>query len=397
MSEVNLLSSKFKANPFPFYAQLRETSPIYRAKMGNRKVWLVTRHEDVQRLTRDTRFVKDRRNITGAKQKDPWVPALLRPLMHNMLDLDEPDHRRLKTLVHQAFTPRRIDQMKDSIREITTTLLDRMEQKNQLELIRDFALPLPITVITRILGVPEEDQMKFHHWTKAILKAPTELNMLLSLPQLSGMMGYLRNLLVQRRAHPKDDLISALVGAQEAGDQLSEDECLAMVFLLLVAGHETTVNLIASGTLALLEHPAEKRRLQSDFSLIGTAVEELARYAPPVDTLTERYAQEDLELLGSPVKAGEMVLGVIVSANRDERVFKDPDTLDLDRHPNPHLSYGHGMHYCLGATLARMDTGLALKMLLERFPDLHLSGTVSDLRWRSTFAIRGLERLPVEV
>lgn len=397
MGKISIISRSFKANPFPFYARLRKDSPIYPTQVGNRKVWLVSRYDDVLSLLKDERFVKDRRNIIGASQKDPWAPAFLKPLMHNMLDLDEPDHRRLKNLVHQAFTPKRIEHMRGRILEITESLLNHMEQQREMDLIRNFALPLPMTVITEILGIPGSDHGKFHHWTKAILKAPTELNMLLAMPQMMALMKYLRTLVQERKNRPQDDLITGIVQAEEAGDNLSEDECLAMIFLLITAGHETTVNLITNGTLSLLEHPAEKERLLNNFSLIPTAVEELARFAPPVEMATERYAREDIELLGTRIKAGEMVLGVIASANRDEQQFQNPDTLDLGRTPNRHLSFGQGMHYCLGAPLARMELHIAFRMLLERFPDLQLQGRPEQLKWRPTFVIRGLEALPVRI
>ncbi|GGJ40954.1 cytochrome P450 family protein [Deinococcus roseus] len=397
MGKISIVSRQFKADPFPFYANLRAESPIYPTQVGSRKVWLVSRYDDVVSLLKDERFVKDRRNIEGSKQKEQWVPAILKPLMRNMLDQDEPDHRRLKTLVHQAFTPRRIEHMRGRIQEITHILLNHLEKKREAELIHDFALPLPMTVITEILGIPAADHGKFHHWTRAILKAPTELNALLSLPQMVALMKYLRTLVQSRRDQPRDDLVTAIVQAEEAGDHLSEDECLAMIFLLITAGHETTVNLITNGVLTLLQHPAEKNRLLNDFSLIPSATEELARFSPPVEMATERYARSDLTLLGAGIKAGEMVLGVIASANRDESQFKKADVLDLGRNPNKHLSFGQGMHYCLGAPLARMELHIAFRMLLERFPDLVLKARPEQLRWRPTFVIRGLERLPVRV
>jgi cytochrome P450 PksS len=267
--------------------------------------------------------------------------------------------------------------------------------KGRIDLVDDYALPLPATIIADMLGVPSGDRRKFHRWSSRIVSTAARRDILWAIPAAWAFMRYLRKLFEQRRADPRADLITALVQAEEAGDKLSEDELLAMVFLLLIAGHETTVNLLAGGTLALLEHPDQMERLRRDPSLIKPAVEELLRYTSPVELATERFAREDLTIAGTTIPRGEQVLAVIASANRDERQFADPDTLDLTREPNRHLAFGQGEHYCLGAPLARLEGQIALNTLLQRLPNLRRAVAPGSLRWRRGLFLRGLEHLPL--
>ena len=321
---------------------------------------------------------------------------MFRALERNLLGLDGADHDRLKGLVHQAFTPRMIGQMQAHTQLVADAALDAADQRGQLDLIADFALPVPLTIIGQILGVPEEDNPKFNRWTKAFVSAGGGSgNPLVLIPNIMAFMVYLRRLIKTRRKQPEDDLISALVRAQEGRDQLSDDEVLAMIFLLLSAGHETTVNLIGSGMLALLEHPTEAAKLRGNPSLIKSAVEELVRYVVPAETATERYAAQDTTFGGVTVPKGELVLAVLGSANRDPAQFENPDVLDISRANNKHLSFGQGMHYCLGAPLSRMEAQIAINTLLRRAPKVRLSVPAQDLRWRSSLVVRGLETLPV--
>jgi cytochrome P450 PksS len=264
-----------------------------------------------------------------------------------------------------------------------------------MDVIRDFALPLPTTVIAELLGVPVADRHKFHRWSNAMTRVSTTWQIIGAIPSAWAFLRYIRRIVKLRRADPKDDLISALAQAEEAGDKLNEDELFAMVFLLLVAGHETTVNLIGNSVLALLEHPDQMRKLRSDSGLLKTAVEELLRFISPVELATERYAREDIVIGGVTIPRGAIVYAVLGSANRDDRQFNDPDALDITRHPNPHLAFGLGPHYCLGAPLARLEAQIAIKTLLNRMPDLRLAVTRGALRWRSSLVLRGLESLPV--
>src|SRR5262245_16528812 len=359
----NLASRQFKANPYPFYTRLRAEAPFYRTTLPDRQVaWLVSRYEDVLMVLKDERFAKDRFNIITPEQraKMPWMPGLLKPLAHNMLDQDGANHTRLRTLVHKAFTPRLIERLRERIQAVCDELLNAAQPNRRIDLIREYALPVPVTIISELLGVPPQDRHKFQAWSKRIVSSSSSGDLLLALPAIWLFIRYLRRLFQLRRADPQDDLITALVQAEEAGDALSEDELLGMVFLLLVAGHETTVNLIGSGTLALLQHPEQLDLLRRNPTLIKPAIEELLRYTSPVDIATERFAREDITIGEVTIPRGEQVLAVLGSANRDEQQFTNPDTLDITREPNKHLAFGHGIHFCLGAPLARLEGQVAV-------------------------------------
>jgi cytochrome P450 len=402
MNEIavpDLASSRFKADPYPFYARLRAEAPVWRTTLRDKRTaWMVTRYEDVAGVLKDDRIAKDPLNAQDPEQRarEPWVPGFLKPLERNMLDVDDPDHRRLRTLVSKAFTPRLIERLRQRIERICRELLDEMERNGKTELVRDYALPLPATVIAELLGIPTSDHRKFHRWSNRIVSISSGRDVWKALPAALSFLRYLRKMAERRRSQPEDDLMSALVQAEEAGDKLSQDELLAMAFLLLVAGHETTVNLIANGTLALIEHPEQLERLERDPSLIKPAVEELLRYTSPVEIATERYARQDLEVAGKVVPRGELVLAVLGSANRDDMYFENPDTLDLTRDPNKHLAFGRGgAHHCLGAPLARMEGQIALTALLRRFPEIRVAVPHESLRWHRGLFLRGLERLPL--
>jgi len=402
LPKVNIVSREFKANPYPFYARLRAEAPVYRTVLPDKQpAWLITRYDDVFMVLKDEqRFTKDRTAAMSAQQlaKTPWVPPMFRPLSRTILDTDGVEHARLRSLIHKAFTPRLIEQMRERVQGLANTLLAAAARQGKMDLIRDYALPIPLTIIAEILGIPEKDRMKFHRWTKAFIALTASNNALLwGLPHLVVMLGYLKRIFKERRANPRDDLITALVQADEAGDHLTEDELLAMVFVLLIAGHETTVNLIGSGALALLENPDQMRLLRQRPELIKNAVEELLRYVSPVEQATERYAREDVTLHGITIPQGEMVLAVIASANRDERQFTDPDRLDITRETIKAVAFGQGVHYCVGAPLARLEGQIALLTLVERMPNLELATTPRTLRWRPGLTVRGLEALPVAI
>src|SRR6185295_8747852 len=334
---MDIHNSEFKANPFPFYARLRAEQPVYQTQLPDKtRVWLVTRYEDVHSLLKDERFTKNRYTAMTLDQvrKLPWVPPMFRPLERNMLDLDPPDHTRLRALVHKAFTPRLIEQMRGRVHALANELLDAVAKKGEMDLIRDYALPLPMTLITEILGVPARDRDKFHKWSRVIVSVNRVIVNWRVSRVIWSFNRYLRAFFKKRRSEPKDDLVSSLIQAEEAGDTLSEDELFAMVFLLLIAGHETTVNLIGNGALELMRHPAETEKLRSDPSLIKLGVEELLRYTAPVFLSSERYASEDVTIQGVTIPRGELTFGVIGSANRDEAVFENADSLDISRENN---------------------------------------------------------------
>jgi cytochrome P450 PksS len=392
-------TSESKANPYPHYARLRAESPVCEVRiLGKQTAWLVTRYDDVLAVLKDERFAKDRfKTLTsGQLAKQPWMPSMFKPLARNMLDLDPPDHTRLRELVHKGFTPRFVEQLRGRIEALTQNLVDSLRGKQKFDLIADYALPVPATIIAEMLGVPAEDRERFHRWSSRLTTAAfSSLGMLLALPSAAAFLRYIRRLIQSRRKRPGEDLVSALVQVEETGEKLSEDELVAMIFLLLIAGHETTVNLIGNGTLALLEHPAQMEKLRKEPALIRTAVEELLRFEGPLETATERFASEDVSIAGVTIPQGALVYAGLASANRDERQFAEPDRLDITREPNPHLAFGLGIHYCLGAPLARLEGQIALLALINAFPNLKLRVPRERLEWRRGLVLRGLERLPV--
>jgi len=398
IASVNVTDPAFKANPFPFYARLRVEAPVFPVTVrAKQRGWLVTRYDDVVTVFKDERLAKNRHNAMTPEQLKHaiWIPPMFKALDRNLLGLDSPDHTRLRALIHKAFVPRMIEQIRDQIQTLAHELLDKAEAKGSMDIIADFALPLPLIIIGRILGVPPEDNTKFHNWTKTFVSAGSNANMFVLVPTLMRFMGYLKKLIKERRARPKDDLISAMVEAKEGTDRMTDDEVLAMIFILLSAGHETTVNLIGSGVLALLEHPEQIAKLRGDPTLAKPAIEELVRYVCPVEMATERYARETLTIAGTTIPRGELVLGVIASANRDSNQFINPDVLDITREQNKHLGFGLGAHYCIGAPLARLEGQIAITTLIQRMPHLRLSVAPDQLRWNGTFILRGLHALPV--
>ncbi len=395
---IHITDPNFKADPFPFYARLRAEAPVFQVSgfRPHKKAWLITRYDDVQAMFKDERFAKDRNNAMTPDQlkKAMKLPGIFKALEQGLLGIDDPNHARLRNLIHKAFTPRLIEQMRDQVQTVATELLDKAERKRSVELIADYATPLPLTMIGRILGMPPQDNGKFYRWTKTFVNAGTS-NMFVLVPTLLRFMSYLRALIKERRARPKDDMISTMLLAKEGTDQMTDDEVLAMIFLLLSAGHETTVNLIGTGTLALLQHPDQMAKWPSDSTQAKIAIEELVRFVCPVEMATERYAREDITIAGTTIPRGELTLGVIGSANRDASVFTNPDTLDITRENNKHLAFGLGAHYCVGAPLARIEGQIGITTLLARFPNMRLQVPSDQLKWRGTFIVRGLEKLPV--
>jgi cytochrome P450 PksS len=396
---VNLASPEFKANPYPFYARLRAEAPVHRMTLPTGETaWLVTRYDDAATVLKDERFLKNPANALppGQAIRRPWFHMLFSPVWHNMLNQDPPRHTRLRALVHKEFTPQRIEQMRGHIQALADELLDQVQERGHMDLIRDYALPLSTTIIAEMLGAPAEDGRRFHHWSSAILgRRSSTWGLLKAIPNVWAFTRYIRKVVKNRRADPRDDLVSALAQTEEAGDALSDEELVAMIMLLLMAGHETTVNLIGNGTLALLEHPEQMARLRNDPALIVPAVEEMLRYTSPVELAPERYPCEDVALAGAVIPQGAMVFVVIGSANRDERQFANPDALDITREPNRHLAFGLGGHFCLGAALARLEGQIATGTLLRRAPGLRLCVAPDRLRWRWGLVNRGLEALPL--
>jgi cytochrome P450 len=320
-------------------------------------------------------------------------------MSRNMLDTDPSDHERLRSLVSKAFTPRLIERMRPRVQAIADALLDAVQVRHEMDLINDYAFPLPITVIAELLSVSAEDRDKFREWLDAAVSGDTTQEYVekVLLPNMQAFIDYLRAMFEEKRKNPRDDLIRALVWAEEAGDKLSEDEMLTIVFLLLVARHETTVNLIGNGVLALLQHPDQLQKLRDDPSLIKPAIEELLRYDGPVEISTERFAREDVWIGETVIPKGELVMVVIASADHDPQRFPEPETLDVTRADNKHLAFGKGIHFCLGAPLARMEGQIAINTLLHRMPNLRLKDSSESLIWRPGLVLRGLKGLPCGV
>jgi cytochrome P450 PksS len=400
--KLDLVSQAFKANPYPAYAHLRTSAPVAFTQLPDgRHAWLISRYADVMAALRDPRLVKDRRKVATQHRMrfERFLQPMFSSLQFNMLDLDPPDHTRLRALVHKAFTPRLVEQLRQRIQSLANQLLDRAANRGALELVSGYALPIPATVIADLLGVPSADRDRFHRWTNRLVSVSSGGDLLKALPSLLLFKHYLERLIARRHLEPRDDLISALMQAEEAGDRLSGDELISMMLLLLVAGHETTVNLIANGMLALLEQPDQLQRLREEPDLLahGTAVEELLRYTSPVQIATERYAVETVQFSGRIIPAGALVLCVIGSANHDQNLFGQPEQVDLARTPNPHLAFGQGIHYCLGAPLARLEARIAFDTLLKRFANVELDVLPESLTWRRGIFLRGVERLPLRV
>lgn len=393
---MRLDSPSFKRNPYPHYARLRAESPVYCATLAAwlPRIWVVTRYDDVVKILRDDRLSK---NYIDAF---PWLPPALRPMYRNLLTLDPPDHTRLRSLVQRAFTPRLVEELRGHIQEWCDELLDAMANNARCDLIRDYAFPLPLTVIESMLGVPTEDRPRFGPWAIAAARSASSVRLrdfIRSLPAAWRLMRYMEALVARRRAEPRDDLISALVEAEEEGDKLTATEIVAMVLLLLLAGFETTVHLIAGGALAFLQHPDQKRRMLEHPELTESAVEEILRYMSPVEFATPRVALEDITIGEVTIPRGALVGAGLGSANHDESQFPDPETFDIARDPNRHVAFGFGIHFCLGAPLARLEGEIAVPALFRRFPDLRLAVPASELRWRPSVALRGVAELPVSL
>ena len=390
----------FRVNPYGRYAELREADELARTDDG---LWVLTRHADVLAAVRDARLSSHPKHAEGRRRerRQGALPFLSNGPLEIMLMADAPDHTRLRRLANKAFTPRAVEAMRPRIVEIVDELLDAAVARSSAGAVRfdvmtDLAEPLPVIVICELLGVPTQDQEQFKPWSTWIARMlDPDVDMAMAqtaIPAVMGFIQYFQALIEKRRADPRDDLLSALIAAEAEGDKLSTPELFAMVILLFIAGHETTTNLIGNGTLALLRNRDQFELLRKDPSISATAVEELLRYDAPVQ-VTARTATEDLELNGIPLRKGEAVLCGLAAGNRDPRFVNDPDGLQLDRGSPQHLAFSNGMHYCLGAPLARMEGQIAFDALARRFPDLELAG--DNPPYRDHFVLRGLASLPV--
>jgi cytochrome P450 len=391
--EAERLDQGYFQDPLGLFARLREETPVKQVLTPRGELaWLVTRYDDVRAALSDPRLSMD----TSKLRPTGWKPnPVFGYLNTNLLSLDPPDHSRLRRLVSKAFTPRRVVALRPRVEAVAAELVAAMAGQDEVDLVQAYAFPLPITVICELLGIAAADREQFQEWSRNVFSSvitPDEFRQ-----TAAAVHRYFTELLAERGRAPGDDLLSALITVRDAGDALTEHELIAMMLLLIVAGHETTMNLIAGGVLALLSDPAEMQRLRAEPELLSTAVEELLRYVNPVNHATERVTVEAMEIGGVTVPANQWVICATSAANHDPFQFAAPSQLDVARDASGHLAFGHGIHYCLGAPLARMEAEIAFGTLLSRFPSMTLAIPDSALRWRQSSLMHGLETLPVKL
>lgn len=396
--DFDLSNPDFLSNPYPYYQRWLSDSPTFYDDTSG--MWFFTRHHDIDAILRDRRFGRSilhlmNREELGLPEEKPEYEPFIKLGRHSMFDQEPPEHTRLRSLVHKAFTPRRIRDMQTHIQRITDELLDAVQDQGEMDILDDFAVPLPVTVIAQLLGIPEADRHKLRPWSNAIVKlyelshTPQQAQEAIQASQ--EFNDYLVFLAHTRRDHPQDDLITALALVEEAGDQLTTDELVSTCVLLLNAGHEATVNVIGNGLNALFRYPEKRHELQANLEEMPSAIEELMRFDTPLQ-LFRRWVLQDMTVNGIDLKQGSEVALMFGAANHDPQVFENPEVLDLQRDPNPHISFGGGVHYCLGAPLARMELQIAFTTLFRRFP---IMKPLQNPDYHPSYVIRGLQSLRV--
>ncbi|NRA06613.1 MAG: cytochrome P450 [Myxococcales bacterium] len=380
---INLGGPVFAEHKYDWYRWMLEEAPLCRGKISIIKLNMVARYEDCRMVLTDDRFVRNRGRARGKSNASPVpfpLPKSVSALARSMILEDNPEHRRLRNLVNKAFTPRAVERLSKRVEELSHELLDGIERQGRVDLLEAYARPVPTRVIAEMVGLSKEDVNQFKNSMRVLTEGMTGLALLQTLAwDLRRTGKFIRRLIAKKRGDPGDDILSALIDAEEEGDRLSEDELVAMVFLLIVGGFETTLHLITNGIRTLLEHPGQLERLRGNPDLWESAVEEIIRHRGPVHGTKLQYATEDVTLHGRTIKRGTPVMPLLAAANHDPRAFENPDDFDIARAPNRHLGFGLGMHFCLGAQLARMETRIALKNLVERNPNLRLAVAPSEL------------------
>ena len=407
---VNPADPAFKNNPYEVYAALQKAAPVHRVQMPNgHSFWIVTRYDDAITVLKDARrFGSNYQKLLPPEELAAMAQAAtagqnpMRLFQNILLNIDPPDHTRLRALVSKAFTPRMVEGLQPRIQALADAFLDQVQARAQgqthghMDLIDDYAFLLPIAVISEMLGVPYADRDKFRAWSNAVTSlSDNPQDFQKSRDAIAGFFNYISRLVEEKRHAPQDDLVSAMVQAEVDGQKLSNDDLYSMIVLLLIAGHETTVNLIGNGMLALMQHPEQLSQLQQNPELIKPAIEEILRYNGPVEWSTTRWVLEDLTLGGKQLHRGEQIFVVLNAGDHDPSHFNDPDSFDILRERNTHLAFGHGIHYCLGAPLARLEGQIAIGTLLRRMPNIQLDASPDSLTWRPSMFIRGLTSLPV--
>ncbi|WP_078394782.1 cytochrome P450 family protein [Shouchella patagoniensis] len=405
---LHVLSGKSEEDPFSVFAEVRQEGAVMPIPNpmggGDRQAWVVTHMDEaMQVLKNHHRFTVDPSSIDSNRHIRDHIASTVDSSApqtfftgKSMLFVDEPDHRRLRKLVSKAFTPRYMESLRPRVQEIADELLDQVQAKGEMDLVKDYAYPLPINVISEMLGVPQSDRAELQSWSSAISNGlgygrqdPT------AVANMQAFGEYTAQLVRDKRKSPEDDLISQLIAIEEEGDRLSEEELISMITLLIFAGHETTSNLIATGTMMLLDNPEQLDKVKADLNLVPGAVEELLRFNGPSTTTGPRFATEDIELGGQPIKKGDMILVMVKAANRDENKFTEPEDLEIIRKVDRHLAFGQGIHMCLGAPLARIEGDVAFTTLLKRMPNLRLGIPRKDVTWHFALSSQGLGSLPL--
>ncbi|MFD1173385.1 cytochrome P450 family protein [Oceanobacillus picturae] len=387
----NLFTKAFTPNPYPAYTQLRNEEPVARVLLPDGQyAWMITRYDDALEALKNQKFMKDYRKLYEEDESD-----YSSVFSKNMLFADMPDHRRLRGLVSKAFTPQMIAGMRDRIQEITDELLDEIGGQETVNLIDAFAFPLPIIVICEMLGIPTEDRDNFRIWSNSMIEGSNGAYAQDIQKHMQDFIQYLRDRFETVRKNPGEDLISKLIVAEEQGDQLTEKELYGVVSLLIIAGHETTVNFIGNSIMALIENPDQLALLKEQPDLIKTAIEETLRFNDPVEYSTSRWASEDMVFKDQAMKKGDLVIVILNAANHDPSQFENPDQLDITREKSKHLAFGKGIHACLGAPLARLEGEIAIASFFKRYPHAQLNINKDDLEWRTGMIVRGVRELPL--
>ncbi len=395
---INLMDKAFAANRYAYYCWLRGEAPVYKGKMSVMNAYFVLRYDDCVTVLKDPRFVRNRTTATGGGRRMPFpVPKHVALVGQSMILEDEPEHRRLRNLVHKAFTPRALRKLEERIETLTHELLDKAEARGTIDLKANYALPIPVTVISEMVGIEQDEMPQFANLMKSVVS--NGINGLalakMMLWDMRQSARFVRELVQRKRDNPADDILTGLIQAEDEGQKLSEDELISMVFLLVVAGYETTVHLITNAVAALLLHPEQLARLRADPNLMDSAIEEVLRFNGPVQSTKPNYAAEAVTLHDVTIPRGAMVMPLLGAANHDPAVFENPDLFDIGRTPNRHLGFGQGIHYCLGAPLARIETKIALTNLLDRNPNLRLAVKPEALEELPIPTLASYKTLPV--
>ncbi|AEI41146.1 cytochrome P450 family protein [Paenibacillus mucilaginosus] len=397
---LDMSSPEFKNRAYALYDRWRVEEPVHSmGTTGGQQAWLITRYDDaVEALKNEERFTKNNRSLQAPGEPGLLPDKVFGLINNNLLGSDPPDHTRLRSIVSKAFTPGVAESLRGQIEEITGRLIGELRQKGGGDLIDEFAFPLPIYVICQMLGIPPEDHALFRKWSDDFIAAATDIEKIRGVQSsLEAFASYVNGLIEERKAKPQADLITELIRVQENGDRLTREELSSTIFLLIVAGHETTVNLIGNGTLALLEHPDQLALWRGIPDLDSTAVEELLRFYGPVEISTNRWVREPFEWHGKQLQRGDLLFVSLASANRDPSQFEDPARLDLTRKKNRHIAFGSGIHFCLGAPLARLEGSIAISTLIRELPNLRFAVPREEIHWRRGRLMRGLQSLPVLV